>query len=595
MERGILVRLGVVALSVVVSVWLLLPTFLGKEVQANLELAAERAKMDDPPPLDAPLPDYVKWLPNTKVNLGLDLQGGIDLTLEVGVEEGLLSSVQRDIPGLKSAADKQDIKLADVRRDPKAPVLLITPADGTTLDQVQTLVRSSLRRYAYKNTLTDNGKTVHAFEMDPASQDEIRKRSVEQALETIRNRIDETGVKEPSITIKGSDGIDVQLPGETDVEDALATVGTTARLVFMLVDEESPLKDAEGSFRPLMAAVSEAQAAMSPEAFANDRALSQWLVDQGKVAPGRIVLWHYEKQDGKDVRTFPYVLRDEELITGDDINSASTGTDPTTGQYEVHLDFKPRGSQIFGQVTGANLQKRFAIVLDDKVRSAPTIQAQIFDNCRITVGGDGVDGGKKEAGTLALVLRSGALPAPVTPGDVRLVSASLGEQAIHEGLLAAVGGSLLVLLFAAVYYRLSGVVACVSLVINVLLVLALLAVVGATLTLPGICGIALTVGMAVDCNIIIYERIREELRAGRSPRLALEAGFEHAVVAVVDANVTTLLAGVVLYSYGTGPLKGFAVTLMIGIFTTLFTGVFVSRSMLSFLVGLRRSSNSLSI
>jgi len=295
------------------------------------------------------------------------------------------------------------------------------------------------------------------------------------------------------------------------------------------------------------------------------------------------------------VRAYPYVLHDEELISGDDINSASTGTDPQTGQYEVHLDFKPRGSQIFGQVTGANLQKRFAIVLDDKVRSAPMIQAQIFDNCRITVGGDGPDGGKKEAGTLALVLRSGALPAPVTPGDVRLVSASLGEQAIHGGLMAAGLGSAMVLLFAAIYYRLSGIIACISLVINVLLVVALLAMVGATLTLPGICGIALTVGMAVDCNIIIYERIREELRLGKSPRLALEAGFEHAVVAVVDSNVTTLLAGVVLYSYGSGPLKGFAVTLMIGIFTTLFTGVFVSRALLSFLVGLRRSSTTLSI
>jgi preprotein translocase subunit SecD len=595
MERGVYARLGVVGLSVVAAVWVLLPTFLGKEVQNNLELAAKRAAMDDPPALETPLPSYVHWLPNKVVNLGLDLQGGIDLTLEVGVEEGVLSSVQRDIPGLKSAAEKQDVKLASVRRDPKSPVLLIEPGEGTSLEQVQTLVRTSLRRYTYKNTTNDGGKTVHGFAMNADDQTEIRKRSVEQALETIRNRIDETGVKEPSITIKGVDGINVQLPGETNVEEALETVGTTARLVFMLVDEESPLKDAELSFRPLLPAIAEAEAAMGAEDFANDKALSQWLVDQGKIPQGRVVLWNYEKKDGVELRAYPYVLHDEELISGDDINSASTGTDPQTGQYEVHLDFKPRGSQIFGQVTGANLQKRFAIVLDDKVRSAPMIQAQIFDNCRITVGGDGPDGGKKEAGNLALVLRSGALPAPVTPGDVRLVSASLGQQAISDGLLAAGLGSALVMLFAAIYYRLSGLIACVSLVINVLLVVALLAMVGATLTLPGICGIALTVGMAVDCNIIIYERIREELRLGKSPKLALEAGFEHAVVAVVDSNVTTLLAGVVLYSYGTGPLKGFAVTLMIGIFTTLFSGVFVSRAMLSYLVGLRRSSTTLSI
>ncbi len=595
MDRSVLARLGVVLVTVLAAVWVLLPTFLGKEVQDNLELAAKRAKMDNPPPLEKPLPDYVNFLLNRKINLGLDLQGGIDLTLEVGVQEGVLSSVQRDIPAFKATAEKQGVKLTSVRRDPKAPKLLIEMGEGTTLAQVQEVERASVRRYIYETTETVDGKSILVFEMEEAAQAEIRKRSVDQALETIRNRIDETGVKEPSITIKGDDGINVQLPGETNVEDAVETVGTTARLVFMLVDEESTLKDAEYGFRTLLPFVEEAKVALPPEEFENDRALSQWLVDNGKVPQGRVVLWHYNRKDGVETRDFPYVLKDEELLSGDDINTASTGTDPTTGAYEVHLDFKARGSQIFGQVTGANIQKRFAIVLDDKVRSAPTIQGQIFDNARITVGSDGPDGGKKEAGTLALVLRSGALPAPVTPGDVRLVSASLGEQAINEGVLAAALGSALVMLFAAFYYRISGLLADLTLVINVLLVVALLALAGATLTLPGICGIALTVGMAVDCNIIIYERIREELRAGKSPTLALEVGFDRAFVAVFDSYVAHFIAGVVLYSYGSGPLKGFAVTLMIGIFTTLFTGVFVSRSFMSALVSFRRSSTALSI
>lgn len=595
MERGLVARLVFVLSVVAFSAWALLPTYLGKEVQENLDLAAKRALMDNPPILETPLPDYVKWLPNWKINLGLDLQGGIDLTLDVGVEEGLLSSVQRDIPAFKTSAEKLGIKIASVRRDPKLPQLRIEPGEGATLDQVQTVERSSLRRYKYLTTDSTSGRTEYVFEMEQAAQDDIRKKSVEQALETIRNRIDETGVKEPSITLKGENGIDVQLPGETNVADAVATVGTTARLVFMLVDEDSALKDAELSFRPLLPAVEEARAAMSEADFNNDRALSQWLVDNGKVPEGRLVLWHYEKKGDEDVRQYPYVLMDEEMLSGDDINSASTGSDPQTGQYEVHLDFKPRGSQIFGQVTGANLQKRFAIVLDDKVRSAPVIQSQIFDNARITVGNDGADGGKKEAGQLALVLRSGALPAPVTPGDVRLVSGTLGAQAVNQGMLGAALGSGLVMLFAALYYRISGLIADLTLVINVVMVLAMLAIVGATLTLPGICGIALTVGMAVDCNIIIYERIREELRAGKSPKLALEVGFDRAFVAVFDSYLAHFLSGVVLYSYGSGPLKGFAVTLMIGIFTTLFTGVFVSRTFMSVLVSMRRSSTGLSI
>lgn len=595
MERGLVARLSFVMATVLFAVWALLPTYLGKEVQENLELAAKREKMENPPPLEKPLPEYVNWLPNWKINLGLDLQGGIDLTLEVGVEEGVLSSVARDIPAFKTSAEKLGIKVASIRRDPKKAQLRIEPGEGTTLDQIQTVERTALRRYTYKTTETVAGKTEMVFEMEEAMQAEIRKRSVEQALETIRNRIDETGVKEPSITLKGTDGINVQLPGETNVDDAVATVGTTARLVFMLVDEDSTLKDAELSFRPLLPFVEEARAAMTPEEFANDRLLSQWLIDNGKVPEGRLVLWHYERTDNVDVRAYPYILKDEEMLSGDDINSASTGSDPQTGQYEVHLDFKARGSQIFGQVTGANLQKRFAIVLDDKVRSAPVIQSQIFDNARITVGSDGADGGKKEAGTLALVLRSGALAAPVTPGDVRLVSGSLGEQAVNEGMLGAALGSGLVMLFAAFYYRVSGLVADLTLVINVVMVLAMLAIVGATLTLPGICGIALTVGMAVDCNIIIYERIREELRGGKSPKMALEVGFDRAFVAVFDSYLAHFLSGVVLYSYGSGPLKGFAVTLMIGIFTTLFTGVFVSRTFMSVLVSLRRSSTALSI
>lgn len=572
MEGGLVARIGMCVGSLLLAVWLLLPTFLGKEVQDNLHLAADRAKMDDPPELVQPLPDYVHWLPNVKVNLGLDLQGGIDLTLEVETDEAVLSTVQRDVGPVKTAAEKDGVKLDDVKRDRKRAVLLVAPAAGTNLAAVQGFFRQRFSAYAYDRTETIESKEWMVFGMTEDAKALVSKSALDQALETIRNRIDETGVKEPSITRKGERGIDVQLPGETDVAEAVAIVGETARLEFMLVDEEADLAKVESG-------VQAAQAALAAPEFANDRTLSDWMVDNGFLPAGRRLMWEYSKVEQVDTRGPSYVIKEEVLLSGDDVNDAQTSPNPQTGMYYVALEFKPRGQSIFADVTGNNVGKRFAIVLDDKVRSAPVINERIDGTASISMGGQNIDEQVKEAGRLALVLRSGALPAPVSVGEVRTVGASLGAQAIEEGLLAAALGSMLVLLFAAVYYKVSGLLADITLLLNGLLLVALLALAGATLTLPGICGIALTIGMAVDCNIIIFERIREELRAGKTVRAAIEAGYDRAVVAVLDSNITTLLAGVVLYSYGTGPIKGFAVTLMIGIFTTLFTGVFVSKTL----------------
>jgi len=255
----------------------------------------------------------------------------------------------------------------------------------------------------------------------------------------------------------------------------------------------------------------------------------------------------------------------------------------------VSMEFKPKGARIFGDVTGDNVGKRFAIVLDRKVRSAPVINERIGGGrAQISMGSGGYDQARVDSQTLALVLRTGALPAPVSIGEVRTVGAQLGEDAIKAGSRATVIGMFIVLMAMLVYYRKPGVVASGALVLNVFFVLAMLAAFGATLTLPGIAGIALTVGMAVDANIIIYERIREELSVGKNARSAVDAGYEHALSAVLDANITTGIAGVVLYSYGSGPIKGFAVTLLVGIATTLFTAIFVSRTFMDFAV--RKSS-----
>ncbi len=589
MEGGLAVRLGVCVTAVLASVWMLLPTVLGPSVSGPIELAAERAQMEEPPPLETPLPWFVNWLPNAVVNLGLDLQGGLDLTLEVEVEEAVHSSVQRDIPALRTQAGRMDVKLLDVRREKHQSALLIETGDGVSLETVSPVMTKAFGTYTYTRTITQDGKDYLRYELQSAEAAAIAKRAVEQALETIRNRVDETGVKEPAITLKGDTAIDIQLPGETDIEAAIRTIGTTAQLAFILVDEERMGSAVRSNLKP---GIDAAKLALSADDYADDRELSQWLVDNGHLPAGTRLMWEYAKATGGvedriyTAEMSPYILRDEIMLSGEDVNDARTSVNGQTGEAYVQLEFKPRGQAIFADVTGANINKRFAIVLDEKVRSAPVIRSRIDGVASIEMGSDqNLDAQATEASELALVLRSGALPAPVSVGEVRKVGASLGEQAIREGFIAAIIGASMVFLFAAIYYRLSGVIADITLVINALMVVALLAAVGATLTLPGICGIALTIGMAVDCNIIIYERIREELRAGKGPRAALEAGFDRAFVAVFDSNITTLLAGVVLFSYGTGPLKGFAVTLMIGIFTTLFTGVFVSRTLMQLAFG----------
>lgn len=584
MKGGLIARLTVCIVAILLSIWVLLPTFLGKEVQDTLELAAERAKMEDPPALAEPLPWWVSWLPNRKVELGLDLKGGIDLTLQVEVKEAVLSSVQRDVSSVKAAAEAEKVTLTDVKRERREPRLMIQMGEGTTLEMVQGMMRSRLPAYSYTTSQSDDkGKSWLVFELSDAARQTIEKHAVEQARQTIENRINETGVKEPQITIKGDDGINIQLPGETNVDDAVRTVGTTARLEFYLVDEDADLE-------AISRAVQDARAAMPPESFAKDKELSEWLQDNGKLAENRILRWEYFKQDGVETRVRNYVLKDTIELTGDDVNDAQSQQDAQNGEWHVQLQFKAAGQEDFARITGENVGKRFAIVLDDQVKSAPVIMTRINGTASISMGAGGMEEQLKDASQLALWLRSGALPAPVSVGEVRTVGATLGEQAIQEGIIAALVGTSLVFLFAAVYYRVSGLLADVTLSVNVLLVVALLATVGATLTLPGICGIALTVGMAVDCNIIIYERIREEIGEGRGVRAAVDAGFERAFVAVFDSNITTLIAGIVLYSYGTGPLKGFAVTLMIGIFTTLFTGVFVARALMELSIAGSRST-----
>ncbi|MCP4807908.1 MAG: protein translocase subunit SecD [Proteobacteria bacterium] len=575
------VRIGVIALAVLASIYSLLPTFMqDTEAVAKASLQGVGTEQVE----EVEVTGWQALLPDTVLVLGLDLQGGLDLTLDVGVEEAILSSVSRDVQSVYSVAETEGIELTSVRRTRGEPQLEVGLANEDNLDELQSMMATKFRTskgfptYEYKLTGAEGG--LHVFELTDDQAEEIKHQSMEQALETLRKRVNETGVKEPSIVRKGDRRINIQLPGVSDLDTAFEAIGTSAILEFFMVDEDFDQAALEK-------AILAGEQQLSEEEYNDDDALNEWLVATGRIGRNNRVLWEYaDTPEGGSVRNIPYALIDKIELTGDDVNDAQTGWDQFNRPV-VLLRFKPAGGQRFGDLTGDNVGKRFAIVLDREVESAPNINERISGgSAQISMGA--ADNAQNEARMLAMVLRTGALPAPVTVGDVRLVGPQLGQDSIDAGRNATLIGGILVIFAMAFYYRKIGLVANLALTLNVLFVMAMLAAFGATLTLPGIAGIVLTVGMAVDANIIIYERIREELAVGKNARSAVDAGYQHALSAVLDANITTGIAGIVLYSYGTGPIKGFAVTLLIGIMTTLFTAIFVSRTFMDFVV--RKSS-----
>ena len=521
----------------------------------------------------------INTFPKSKLSLGLDLQGGIDMDLEVEIGEAVLSKVQREVASVLESLETSGLPVTQVRRKVGEATLLIQMGTEGTVTDLQGVMSNRYSNYEYQGTEEDDGVVEYAFAMKQEVVDDIGEKAIQQALETLRNRIDETGVKEPSIVVKGGAKINVQLPGVKDVQQAMSVIGTAAVLEFMLVDEEVMANP-----RDLERALLDAEKILEKDVYNDDNLLTNHLLKQKVLPPNTRVLWEYRTvAEGQKERARYYVVKDNVILTGDDINDAQVAIDQYNQPYTA-MEFKPVGANIFAEVTEQNKGKRFAIVLDKDVKSAPTIREKISGGrASIDMGSGDYQQALQEASTLSLVLRTGALPAPVTIGKVRMVGASLGKDAVEAGRQATFVGFGLVLLFMMVYYGKSGVVSVIALLANVVLVFAFLCTAGATLTLPGITGIALTIGMAVDCNIIIYERIREELRLGKNARAAVKTGFDKALLAVLDANITTFIAGIVLYTYGTGPIKGFAVTLMIGIISTLFTGVFVSRTLMDFI------------
>ncbi len=500
MRRNLWLRIGIVVAVVALSLWYLYP-------------------------------------PRKTINLGLDLQGGIHLVLGVDVDKALEAQVDRVGDAVREALEKKGIGVTRIERR-GITELVVQLASPQSWNDAQAVFQEQAG-FEVKEADAAAGRGVLAMRAREVAA--LRDLAVRQGLETIRNRIDQFGVAEPSIQQQGENRILVQLPGVQDPERAKALIGKTALLEFKLVDDRA-----------------------DPEAAART----------GTVPEGDELLYQrrIDKETGAERKT-PFLVNKKAFLTGRDLATARVSIDQNTSEPYVSLEFNAAGGKAFSDLTEANVGKRLAIVLDGNVHSAPVIREKIPSGRAQITGGFTT----QEATDLAIVLRAGALPAPVQVLEERTVGPSLGADSIRRGLLSTLTAALAVVLFMVIYYRLSGLIADLALALNLLILLAAMAGFHATLTLPGIAGIVLTIGMAVDTNILIFERIREELRGGKTVRAAIDAGFARAFRTVIDTHVTVLVSAAILYQFGTGPVKGFAVSLAIGILASLFTAVFFTR------------------
>lgn len=494
------------------------------------------------------IPDSFRWLiPPRGVSLGLDLQGGIHLVLEVEKDRAVEIAVDRAAKAMQDLLTDQDIAYETIERVGGVQVQLDVSEEGN-VEEVAELIRDSFPSYFQAS---QEGRTL-VFELIAAEVDRVKSSAINQALETIRNRIDQFGVTEPLLQRQGRTEIVIQLPGVKDPERAKNLIQNTALLEFKMVDEDNETTLG----LPLQVRRSEEQD------------LREKFADQ--IPEGSEILFEplQDGESGMPEFSRPRLIRQGAVLTGDVLQDARVNYDDFSEIY-VSVTFDSKGASEFGKITTANVGKFMAIVLDDTVYSVPSINEPILGGRAQITGNFTTD----EANDLAIVLRAGALPAPMKTVQDLTIGPSLGRASIEKGLKTTMIAGMIVLIFMVIYYRLSGVIANAALVLNLLCLLGALSGLNATLTLPGIAGIILTIGMGVDSNILIFERIREELRQGRPVRLAVDAGYEKAFLTIVDSHVTTLITGLALFVFGTGPIKGFAVTLCLGIAINLFTAL----------------------
>ena len=476
------------------------------------------------------------WLPRQHISLCLDLQGGSHLLLEVDSKTVIREYLDSMVDAARIELRRDKIRYQGLGISGNG--IQVTIKDEEKVDEARKLLRA-LERDAVLDE--DDGRIVMTL-----NERMIRDRktaAVQQSIEIVRRRVDETGTREPTIQQQGDDRILVQLPGIDDPERIKRLLGKTAKMSFHLVDQRNSVESAMA----------------------------------GRIPPGSWLL----PSEGEDGRM--YLIRKRVMVSGDTLIDAQPSTDSRTNEPVVTFRFDTAGAKRFGSATSKNVGKLFAIVLDRKVISAPVIREPIL-------GGSGQISGSfsfQSAQDLALLLRAGALPAPLTILEERSVGPGLGADSIAAGKIASIIGIILVVVFMVAAYGLFGFMADIALIVNMVLILGALSFLQATLTLPGIAGIVLTIGMAVDANVLVFERIREEVRSGRTPISSIDAGYSRAFTTIIDANLTTLIAALLLYAFGSGPVRGFAVTLSIGIITSMFTAIMLTRVMI--VIWLRRT------
>ena len=537
MKRGIRGRLLLLSAAVAVSIVFFLPSTAWYDL----------------------LPGWwKKVMPDKGVTLGLDLQGGMHLVLEVQEEKAVENRVDRIEGSLKEFVEEKKLSVDNIERTGPTEITIQLP-EGGLLSETRTEITDEFPDLTPRDG--ENNELILKLRLGEANR--IKESAVSQALETVRNRIDQFGVTEPLIQRQGDRQIVIQLPGVKDPQRALNLIGKTALLEFKLIDEDNPLGR---QFPPSITLENE-------EAF---------YAEYGDKIPKEDEILFERTIDNvtSQVRRIPYLVKKQAIITGDMLTDARVSIGDFNDPY-VSITFNGPGARLFEKITGENIGRRLAIVLDDTIYSAPVIQDRI-------PGGRAQITGRfstQEASDLAIVLRAGALPAPVKILQNLTVGPSLGRDSIQKGIRATIIAGILVVLFMLGYYRLSGGIANLALVLNLIVLVGALAMLNATLTLPGIAGIILTMGMGVDSNVLIFERIREELRLGKPVRLAVDAGYDKALVTIVDSHVTTLITAMALFLFGTGPIKGFAVTLSLGILINLFTALLGTKVAFDFVNG----------
>lgn len=500
------------------------------------------------------IPTFVSNLPkNVKkfflvepVKLGLDLQGGIHVLLQVDVKKAYEADLTSKVAQIKDVFTKKNLMFDTVRIENEG-IVITTPFKEKWSEMEKVITKELFAKVDITKVREDTASVSYRIEFDAKQKEQIEQAAVKQALETIRNRIDQFGVAEPIIHTQGIDNIVVELPGIKEPRRAIELMGKTAMLEFKLVRDD----------------------------------VTSDMITKGNIPPDvELIPERKVNRDTGEIQQYTIAVSKEPLLTGRLLQDAQVRINNQFNQPYVWMKFNSEGARVFERVTGENVGKRMAVVLDGVSYSSPVIRDRIG-------GGEAVIEGNfdhKEAADLAIVLRAGSLPAPVKVIQNITVGPTLGMDSIKKGFTAGIVAFIIVLIFMGIYYKKAGFIAIGVLILNLIYLLAVVAVMRATLTLPGIAGIILMIGMGVDSNVLIFERIKEEFKIGKTVRGAIESGFKNAFWTIVDSHITTLITAAILFQFGTGPIKGFAVTLTIGIAINLFTVLVGTKTIYDYLI-----------